>query len=394
MSRPRLTVAWISDFPIEWLPDLPEELRQLRREHPATWQMVLLEEFRKLPDLALHIVLLRKGMPRDVTFASGNVVFHVLKVPRAIRTPSLFWVDTLLIRRALDKIRPDLVHAWGTERGAGLVASRLNYPYTITIQGLLTWYRELIPLSCYERFAARLEGWTLRRGRLVTTESTSAVRFLEEGYPRLAVRQAEHAPNWLFHTLERTPQTSPVRFITVGALGFRKGSDLLFQALHALAPEIPFELTVVGSMSEDYLRTQQPWLEGALQGRVVVKKNLTPREVADELKTATIMVLPTRADTSPNAVKEAVVAGMPVVASAVGGIVDYVFPGENGILFPAGSLRGLTDALRSAVGHPLFNRGMVKEETLRRTRDYLSPARMSRNFYQAYEETLSLYRRA
>jgi glycosyltransferase involved in cell wall biosynthesis len=394
MPPPRLTVAWISDFPIEWLPDLPEELRQLPRTHPATWQMVLLDEFRKLANLDLHILLLRKGVRRDFTFTCGNVAFHVLKVPRVIRTASLFWVDTLLIRRKLRQIGPDLVHAWGTERGAGLVASRLDYPYLVTIQGLLSWYRDLVPLSRYERFAARMEQSTLRRCRLVTTESAFAARFLATGYPHLSVKQAEHAPNWVFHSVQRVPETTPVRFITVGSLGFRKGSDLLFRALHQIAPEYPFELTVVGSMSEEYVRTHRPLLEGALNGRVTVRQNLTPSEVADQFRTATIMVLPTRADTSPNAVKEAVVAGMPVVASAVGGIVDYVFPGENGLLFAPGNLQGLIDGLRTALRHPQFNQGKVNEETLRRMREYLSPSRMSHSFYRAYEEALAVYRSA
>jgi hypothetical protein len=43
----RLTVAWISDFPVEWLPDIPEPLRALPRHHPATWPLVLLSEFEK-----------------------------------------------------------------------------------------------------------------------------------------------------------------------------------------------------------------------------------------------------------------------------------------------------------------------------------------------------------
>ena len=42
-ERP-LKVAWISYFPIEWLPDLPEPLRGLPRMHPASWQRVLLQE--------------------------------------------------------------------------------------------------------------------------------------------------------------------------------------------------------------------------------------------------------------------------------------------------------------------------------------------------------------
>jgi glycosyltransferase involved in cell wall biosynthesis len=98
-----------------------------------------------------------------------------------------------------------------------------------------------------------------------------------------------------------------------------------------------------------------------------------------------MMIFPTLADVSPNAVKEAVVAGVPVVGSAVGGIPDYVVPGHNGILFRAGGLTEFIGAIRAACRHPLFSRGMVEPETLARMRDYLSPALMGKRFLEIYD---------
>jgi glycosyltransferase involved in cell wall biosynthesis len=394
MTRSPRIVAWISDFPLEWLPDLPPELRHLPQEHPATWQLVLLGEFEQRRDLQLHVLILRKNMSRDVSFVRSGVTFHVLKVPRASRAPSFFWTDTVLLGRKLKQIRPDLVHAWGMERGAGLIASRLRYPYLITIQGLLTWYKQLVPLNRYERFATLLEKISLRRCRVVTTESDFAVHFLQRNYRGLVVKQAEHAPNWLFHKVPRSPQISPMRFITVGTPGFRKGTDLLLRAFDVLGKEFPFELMIISSVSEAYVESQKEFLSAELRRRIVCKRNLSPAEVAAELMTATIMVLPTRADTSPNAVKEAVVAGVPVVASAIGGIVDYVFPDQNGVLFPAGNLQKLIEALRAVHRHPQFRRGAVDSEILARMRDYLSPQQMERRFFAAYEKALTLYETA
>src|SRR6266446_1592273 len=105
-----------------------------------------------------------------------------------------------------------------------------------------------------------------------------------------------------------------------------------------------------------------------------------------------MMLLPTRADTSPNAIKEAVVAGVPVVASSVGGIPDYVIPGKNGFLFPPGELSGFIGAIKAACTHPLFNKGEVDMETLAQTRAYLSPERMAQNFLKAYEIALHSFR--
>src|SRR5436189_4777996 len=116
------------------MPDAPEIIRGWPRSHPLTWQRVLLAEFEKRADLKLHIIVLRKRIKADVFFQRNGVSFHVVKVPRVVRAAALFWVDTLLIRPVLKTIRPDLVHAWGTERGGALTASRLAYPYLVTLQ--------------------------------------------------------------------------------------------------------------------------------------------------------------------------------------------------------------------------------------------------------------------
>jgi glycosyltransferase involved in cell wall biosynthesis len=390
MSSKPLTVAWISDFPVEWMPEAPDPIRHLPKRHPATWMRVLLDEYHAQPDLKVHVFVLRNNVPEDLSFERNRVMFHVLKTVRGLRAPSFFWADTIRLRRALKAIRPDLVHAWGTERGAALVASRLGYPYLVTIQGLLTWYRQLIPFHAHDRFATVLEEVGLRRARFATTEATFSAQYLRNRYPRLTVIQAEHAPHWLFHRIERRPQIDPVRFICVGTLDYRKGSDLLLNALQRLAPELPFELVIIGGSGGAFIEKLRPEFSPAFWQRVQFKMNLPPGEVAREFATATIKVLPTRADTSPNAVKEAVVAGVPVVASNIGGIPDYVYPGQNGILFQSGDLDGLVNALRQALKHRLFSRGLVDPACLSNTRDYLSPERMKQRFFEAYRTALGL----
>ena len=76
------------------------------------------------------------------------------------------------------------------------------------------------------------------------------------------------------------------------------------------------------------------------------------------------------------------------VATAVGGIPDYICPGQNGILFPVGDLDAFVRTIRQAMSHPLFSRGQVDVASLRRSRDYLSPERMAANFKAAYQVAL------
>lgn len=381
-----MKVAWISYFPVEWLPDLPPPLRHLPRSHPASWQRVLMHEMRQVPDLKLHIFALQKFYPRDFCFEHEGVTIHLVKASLKLRLASVFWWDALLLRKRLRAVQPDLVHAWGSERGAALAASRLPYPYLVTVQGLLQWYASQVNLNWFTHYEAQLEAPGLRRASVVTTESSFGVNWLRNRYPHLEIVQAEHAPDWIFHRIQREPQERPLRFLFIGALSMLKGTDVLFQALDQLRSELDFELIAVGPCTESFLRELKRRTSADLWSRVTLRQEgLTPEQIAGELVRATMMIFPTRADTSPNSVKEAVVAGVPVVASQVGGIVDYVVPGANGLLVPPGDFPQLVGAIRSAVGDPRFGRGSVDPDTLLRMRRYLSPSAMCGKFLGAYE---------
>lgn len=190
------------------------------------------------------------------------------------------------------------------------------------------------------------------------------------------------------------PATAPVQFIYVGSLDYRKGADLLFRALDRLRDEIDFRLTVICGPNTSYLSSLQPAVSAELMRRVQFKHHLLPGEVARELETPTMLLFPTRADVSPNAVKESLVAGLPVVGARVGGIPDYLIHGKNGLLFPVGDLDGFVTAIREACAHPLFGRGQIDPESLMQTRAYLSPERMALNFLNAYKLALEAAEKA
>lgn len=386
-DRP-LRVAWFSFFPIELQPDLPPELRRLSKQHPATWQSILLSEFENDARLELHVIVLRKDFPRSLTFRRNNITFHGIKTPGGLRAGSLYWIDTILIRRRLGQIKPDLVHAWGSEFGAAAVATRLPYRSVITMQGLLNWVKTISPLNRHQRISAFLEERALRRARFVTAESSFSMGYLGEHYPQLKLRQIEHAPHPLFHSVARNPQTRPVRIVCVSSFSHAKGADVLFSALAMLEGKLDYEVLWIGGKNGAFETKLRRTIPDSVWGRTSFKNDLTPTEIGDELARATFMVYPTRVDNSPNAVKEAVVAGVPVLASRIGGIVDYVFPGKNGDLFEAGRPELCSAAILSATKHPLFSQGLVDSATLADCRRYLSAETMREKFLSAYREVL------
>lgn len=387
MDRRPLTVAWISYFPIEWLPELPDALQNLPRQHPAPWQRVLVDELKREPGLALHVLAIRKQFQQDVTFTRAGVTFHCLRAPAGARTLSLFWWDTWRVWRVLRKVRPDLIHAWGTERGAALVASRLRFPYLVTLQGLLEWYASLVDIGRFQRLEARLERIALLRSRTATAESTFSAGYVRERYPHLDVRHIDVVPEPFFQDVLRRSETTPPRLLFTGELSLRKGADVLLLALNELDED--FRLVVAGSGPGDLVEQLRSRLSPRTWSKIELKGQLPPAAVAEEMARATMLVCPTRADTGPMAVKEAAMAGLPVLGTQVGGIPDYIVPGKNGLLFVPDDVGECAQAIRRAMHHPLFSQGLVDPPTLAAVREKLSPRRMAQAFLETYRHIAS-----
>jgi len=387
-TRNARKVAWITYFPIEWLPDLPPELQALPRLHPATWQRVLWEELQNDESLDLHIIVLRKNFRDSMRCRRGNTTFHCVKTVPGTRGPTLFWFDTILVRRELKTIQPDVVHAWGTEYGSAAIAARLNFPALVTMQGILTWLGTTVELNTNLKLSRLAEPGSLRKAHVATCESNFAVNYLKTHYPNLRVLQVEHAPSPIFERIVRNPQTNPIRIMCVGAFHPSKGAHIAIEALSKVAGEFDFELLWIGSPNREFENDLRARVGEAIWPLISFRHDLTAAEVAQELARTTLFLHAALADNSPNAVKEAVVAGVPVVATRTGGIPDYVLPEKNGFLFESGNVTDCTLNLKNAMAHPSFSRGRVDSDTLEAMRHYLSAKTMAEKFRDAYEATL------
>jgi len=73
------------------------------------------------------------------------------------------------------------------------------------------------------------------------------------------------------------------------------------------------------------------------------------QRIADFYRAADVYLHPSRADTFPLAVLEAMSSGLPVVATAVGGIPEQVDDGESGFLVRPGDLAEMTHRLRTVI---------------------------------------------
>jgi glycosyltransferase involved in cell wall biosynthesis len=148
----------------------------------------------------------------------------------------------------------------------------------------------------------------------------------------------------------RPEKRQPRKVVMVANLRPEKGHDLLIDAaaqLLTVVPDATFE--IIGGGPE--LVTLLTRADAAGVGHAF--NFLGPREdVAARLAAADIFVLPSRSEAFPNAVLEAMGAGLPIVATRVGGIPELIDDDKTGLLVPPGDARALADALQRLMASP------------------------------------------
>jgi glycosyltransferase involved in cell wall biosynthesis len=147
------------------------------------------------------------------------------------------------------------------------------------------------------------------------------------------------------------PETA--RLVCVGRLCEAKGQLLLVEAAARLRERgIGCELVLAG---DGPLRAE---LEAAvarhgLNGAVRITGWISSESVRGELLAARALVLPSFAEGLPVVIMEAMALRRPVLSTFVAGIPELVRHGENGWLFPAGSVHELTAAMQECLERPI-----------------------------------------
>jgi glycosyltransferase involved in cell wall biosynthesis len=88
-------------------------------------------------------------------------------------------------------------------------------------------------------------------------------------------------------------------------------------------------------------------------------------EIADVLAASDLFALSSDWEGTPLAVMEAMAAGLPVVATAVGGVPELVSDGETGLLSPAGDMQAFAGALSRLAAEPVLRAAMAGAARIR-----------------------------
>ena len=145
--------------------------------------------------------------------------------------------------------------------------------------------------------------------------------------------------------------SSPKKIVllTVSRLIPCKGLEICLEAISHLS-DLPVSLRIVGNGAPDYelsLRELAQHLE--VSERVEFVGAVPPSQITEEYRTADLFVLASYFEAFGIVLVEAMAAGIPIVATKVGGIPTVVEDGVSAKLVPAGDALSLATAIRSLV---------------------------------------------
>nr|CRH08076.1 Putative GT4 [Candidatus Magnetococcus massalia] len=136
--------------------------------------------------------------------------------------------------------------------------------------------------------------------------------------------------------------------VTVGRLWSVKDHSNLLQAAQLL--QDPAARVIIVGDGPEQASLQQQIAQLELGGRVELLHGV--EDVATLLPGADLFVLPSMAEGTPLTLLEAMAAGLPVVATGVGGVPDLVVVDETGLLVPPREAPALAAALNHYLEHP------------------------------------------
>ncbi len=250
-------------------------------------------------------------------------------------------------RSAMRTLKPDVVISFIdlTNMFVVLTTAGLGVPVIVTERvdpgpyaHRLPWLARPLRRMTYPR-AARIVVQTARAAEFFRDHPASKLVTIPNPVPPAAATARSDLPSadgWF-------------RIIAIGRLDHQKGFDLLIESFANLAARFPqWHVAIFGEGPDRASLSAQ--IESHGLGDCIKLMGVT-KDIGGELARSQVMAFPSRYEGFPNALTEAMAAGLPAVAfENVSGVEDLIVPGENGLIArwgttPAAAVQSFTESL-------------------------------------------------
>ncbi len=235
------------------------------------------------------------------------------------------------LAKVLRRCKPDLLHANSLAMGrlCGPVAAELGIPSLAHLRDIVKLSRQAVAdLNCHTRLLAVSKA--TRQFHVAAGLSAEKTHVLHNGVDLEQFRPRQ--PSGYLHRELGLPDGAQLA-ATIGQIALRKGQDTLIEAAVIVAEKVPnLHYLIVGERfsqkdeSRRFEATLRTTADASLAGRV---HWLGRREDVDRLLgELTLLIHPARQEPLGRVLLEAAAAGVPIIATAVGGTPE-IFPQES-----------------------------------------------------------------
>ena len=291
--------------------------------------------------LAFHVISFNESPFGDLKEELIKLNVKLYYIPKDIDT---IYKRIIFLYKILKKISPEIIHSWTIHDNvyAALIGRILNVKLTMgSIRGSLEG-------TSFSKLPKIFKWSSLHLVDIITTNTKSLMHeIINNSVPRKRIRLIRNGIEPKKINQHKIFSTSEPIICTIGNLRINKNHECFIHIIHKIRAKIPnIRGWIIGQPVND-----EPFHEHHLK-KVIKKLKVEdsiellgyhphPQEI---LEKASVFILPSISEGSPNVILEAMSVGVPVVASNVGGIPEIINTGKNGYMFNFDDLNGFSDA--------------------------------------------------
>lgn len=306
--------------------------------------------------LDVHVFSISKYGENSIQKIRPNVTVHVIKSLKLPMTVTGVSTDLYNLIKEVKKIQPDLVHGQMVGAPYGIASYFLSKKYTsiLTVHTLISQNSKIkrtFKSKLHDALWHYLEKIEIRNIQHIITVSEHLIPELSlMGGSKVHAISNGISSEWL----KIEPKTIEGRILFVGRILPIKGLDNLIKAVsYAKKYKEDISLHIVGPYLDigyfDHLKLLISDLD--VTNNVFFTGPLYDRSLFKEYSESQIFVLPSHDESNPFVLIEAMAAGVPVIATNVGGIPYIVSEGENGFLIKDNDVVGMSEKIVFLLSH-------------------------------------------
>lgn len=326
---------------------------------------------KKRQDIKLTVLSFKSGI-NEIRRISENGV-NVYQLPRANRGHlSFFNKDFMLFQKALEEIKPDLIHAQGATM-EGYVACRSGLPTVVTFHGIIgedAKYKSTFK----ERLRFRIISWVAERYCVKHNGPKILISpYVARYYGNRLKGKCIDIANPIHDSFYRLPEEKQTgRILYAGKIIRRKGVLDLVKALSCLPSDLDFSLHLAGAPDDqEYVNLIKEEIKrGNLEERIKFLGLINENRVLEEFSKASILALPSYQETAPMVIQQAMAAGVVVLATDVCGVPDQLDGGKLGRLFPPGDVESCAMHLKELLSDETSMAALARKARIKAQKDY------------------------